>query len=148
MNIITKTSMLILLGLAFTVSQPFAQDSTKGHSDYKHKYQNSEQEVMGHQHMNMDSIKSAHKHINMKDHKNMIMNKKQDGEESIVRKGKIDLQAIDKNKDGKVYQDMMDWNVISDEPGKCPICEMTLKEVTINEAKYNLYKNGFEVKDY
>jgi len=42
----------------------------------------------------------------------------------------------------------MDWNVISDEPGKCPICEMTLKEVTINEAKYNLYKNGFEVKDY
>ena len=64
----------------------------------------------------------------------------------IIRVGEIDLQAIDKNKDGKVFQDQMDWNVISDEPGKCPICEMTLKEVTINEAKYNLYKNGFEVK--
>lgn len=147
MNIITKTLMLILLGSAFTVSQSFAQDSTKEHSDHKHKNLNTEKEGMGHQHMNMDSIKSAHKHMDMKDHKNMRMNKKQDGEESIVREGEIDLKAIDKNKDGKVYQDMMDWNVISDEPGKCPICEMTLKEVTINEAKYNLYKNGFEVKD-
>lgn len=147
MNIITKTLMLILLGSAFTVSQSFAQDSTKKHSDHKHKNQNTEQEGMDHQHMNMDSSKSAHKHMDMKDHKNRRMNKKQDGKESIVREGEIDLQTIDKNKDGKVYQDMMDWNVISDEPGKCPICEMTLKEVTINEAKYNLYKNGFEVKD-
>jgi hypothetical protein len=65
----------------------------------------------------------------------------------IVRKGEIDLKAIDKNKDGKVYQDMMDWNVISDKPGKCPLCGMTLKEVTLKEAKENLLKNNFKVKE-
>lgn len=29
--------------------------------------------------------------------------------------------------DGYVYQNQMHWNVISDEPAKCPICEMQLK---------------------
>ncbi len=64
----------------------------------------------------------------------------------IVREGIIDLKSIDANKDGKVYQDQMHWNVISDKPGKCPLCGMTLKEVTIKEAKANLKKNGFSVK--
>ncbi len=40
----------------------------------------------------------------------------------------------------------MDWNVISDKPGKCPLCKMTLKEVTLKEAKKNLVANGFKVK--
>ena len=40
----------------------------------------------------------------------------------------------------------MDWNVISDKPGKCPICEMKLKEVTIDEAKVDLEKHGFKFK--
>lgn len=40
------------------------------------------------------------------------------GEKSpLIREGVIDLQKIDKNNDGTVYQDHMDWNVISDEPG-------------------------------
>ena len=65
---------------------------------------------------------------------------------SIVRKGVIDVESIDKNKDGKVYQDMMDWNVISDVPGECPLCGMTLKEVSINEAKTNLEEHGFKFK--
>jgi len=72
--------------------------------------------------------------------------KKDTKTESVVRKGIIDLKKIDKNKDGKVFQDQMDWNVISDEAGKCPLCKMTLKEVTIKEAKKNLKKNGFKVK--
>ena len=67
-------------------------------------------------------------------------------ENSIVREGVIDVEAIDTNKDGKVFQDVMDWNVISDEAGKCPLCGMTLKEVTIDDAKKNLKKNNFEVK--
>ena len=67
-------------------------------------------------------------------------------ENSIVREGVIDVEAIDTNKDGKVFQDAMDWNVISDEAGKCPLCGMTLKEVTIDDAKKNLNKNNFEVK--
>ena len=66
---------------------------------------------------------------------------------AIVHEGMIDLMAIDKNKDGMVYQDPMDWNVISDEPGKCPLCKMELKEVTLDEAKENLIKNDFQVKD-
>ncbi len=71
---------------------------------------------------------------------------KQDHSSSIVHEGVIDVKSIDKNKDGKVYQDMMDWNVISDEPGECPLCGMTLKEVSIDEAKKNLTEHGFKVK--
>jgi len=65
---------------------------------------------------------------------------------SLIREGEIDLNFIDENKDGKVFQDQMDWNVISDKPGKCPLCGMKLKEVTIEKAKANLLKNGFKVK--
>jgi hypothetical protein len=72
--------------------------------------------------------------------------KVQTPEESIVREGVIDLNAIDKNKDGKVYQDQMHWNVISDSFAYCPICDMKLQEVTISEAKKNLINNGFKVK--
>jgi RND family efflux transporter MFP subunit len=80
---------------------------------------------------------------NMKDHD---MKSMEHSESSIVRKGVIDLNAIDENKDGKVFQDQMDWNVISDKPGKCPICGMTLKESSLHEAKENLIKHGFKVK--
>ena len=79
------------------------------------------------------------------DHQSMNMEKKQT-DSSIVRNGMIDLEIIDENKDGMVYQDMMDWNVISDMPGKCPLCKMTLKEVSIKQAKENLVKNNFKVK--
>lgn len=64
----------------------------------------------------------------------------------LIREGQIDLKAIDVNEDGKVFQDQMDWNVISDSKGTCPICNMELKEVTLADAKNNLIKNGFEVK--
>ncbi len=67
-------------------------------------------------------------------------------EESIVRTGVIDLKMIDKNNDGKLYQDMMDWNVISDEPGECPLCGMELMEMSIEAVKKNLIDNGFKVK--
>jgi hypothetical protein len=66
--------------------------------------------------------------------------------DDLVRKGKIDLKSIDQNKDGKVFQDMMDWNVISDKAGKCPLCGMTLKEVSIDEAKVNLIKHNFKTE--
>jgi len=65
---------------------------------------------------------------------------------SIVREGTIDVTIIDKNGDGKVFQDPMDWNVISDLKGDCPVCGMTLKEVTIEQAVSNLKKHGFETK--
>ncbi|MBS3945016.1 MAG: hypothetical protein KGZ42_05920 [Melioribacter sp.] len=93
------------------------------------------------------SITFAQEH-NHTDHSKMEMKKDSTKVDDIVRKGVIDLQSIDKNKDGKVFQDPMDWNVISDKAGKCPLCKMTLKEVTIKKAKENLVKNGFKVKQY
>ncbi len=92
-----------------------------------------------------DTTKMKNDNVNsMKD-----MDKKDNTEmtDPRIRKGTIDLSAIDKNKDGKLYEDIMDWNVISDEPGTCPLCGMTLKEFTIKEVKENLKKNGFEYKD-
>ncbi len=80
---------------------------------------------------------------------NMKMNNKQKNKKiksKIIRKGVIDLNAIDRNKDGKVFQDVMDVNVISDKPGTCPICGMTLKEVSIEQAKRTLEKHGFKYK--
>ncbi len=65
---------------------------------------------------------------------------------SIIRKGVIDIDAIDMNKDGKLYEDIMDWNVISDKPGTCPICGMKLQEMTIQQVKNNLKENGFKFK--
>jgi len=79
-------------------------------------------------------------------HSKMAMKKDSVKTEDIVRKGVINLKTIDKNKDGKVFQDQMDFNVISDKPGECPLCGMTLKEVTLKEAKTTLLKHGFKVK--
>jgi len=67
-------------------------------------------------------------------------------DKSIVREGTIDVTIIDKNGDGKVFQDAMDWNVISDSQEDCPLCGMTLKEVTIDQAISNLKKYGFKTK--
>jgi Cu(I)/Ag(I) efflux system membrane fusion protein len=64
----------------------------------------------------------------------------------IIRSEPIDVKAIDKNHNGKVFQDIMDWNVISDEPGTCPICGMTLKEFTVSQAVENLKEHGLKVK--
>jgi len=40
----------------------------------------------------------------------------------------------------------LDWNLISNAPGKYPHCKMTLEEVTLKQAKENLLKNDFKVK--
>jgi hypothetical protein len=79
------------------------------------------------------------------DHEPMKMEMGQSNS-TIVREGMIDLMMIDENRDGMVYQDPMDWNVISDEPGRCPLCKMELKEVTVKEAKENLLKHDYKVK--
>ncbi len=84
----------------------------------------------------------------MHDKKNMKHDKAiNKADSAIVHKGVLDLKAIDKNKDGIVFQDQMDWNVISDKPGKCPLCKMTLKEVTLENANENLNNAGLKVKD-
>ena len=72
--------------------------------------------------------------------------KTETSENSIVREGIIDVSAIDENGDGKVFQDSMDWNVISDKPGRCPLCGMYLQEFTIEEAERNIAEHGFKYK--
>ncbi len=63
-----------------------------------------------------------------------------------VRAQPVDVKALDLNRDGYVYQDPMDWNVIADKEGKCPECGMLLAKVTIDEAVKNLKDNGYTVK--
>ena len=70
----------------------------------------------------------------------------QDNDFSITRTGVIDLTAIDENKDGNVYQCQMDYNVISDKPGRDPKCGMKLEKVSLRKAKANLMKAGFKVR--
>jgi len=65
---------------------------------------------------------------------------------SIEYKGVIDVRSIDDNKDGKIYQCPMDFNVLSDKPGVDPKCGMKLQQVTIKQAEENLVKHGFKVK--
>jgi Cu(I)/Ag(I) efflux system membrane fusion protein/cobalt-zinc-cadmium efflux system membrane fusion protein len=67
-------------------------------------------------------------------------------EEKIIREGIIDVAAIDVNKDGKIFQCQMDWNVINDKKGICPTCGMELEEVTVAKAKENLVMNDYNVK--
>jgi Cu(I)/Ag(I) efflux system membrane fusion protein/cobalt-zinc-cadmium efflux system membrane fusion protein len=82
-------------------------------------------------------MKNDMKEMNMENHDHSL---------SIVHKGVIDVQSIDKNKDGKLWECPMDWNVISDESGRCPLCNMKLKEYTTDQVKNNLEKHGFEYK--
>lgn len=52
----------------------------------------------------------------------------------------MDIKSIDKNKDGKVFQCPMDWEIIKDKSGKCEICKMNLKEYDVKTAEENLNK--------
>lgn len=122
-----KITIAVIAILTFSFANAFAQDSTKMNMEHNHK---------------MEMGKDMHHHMN----EEMEMDSSESSTHSIQRTGEIDLESIDANKDGKVFQDQMDWNVISDEPGECPVCGMKLKEVTLEKAKENLTKNGFKVK--
>ncbi len=143
---LNKTSNFVvtfLVTLLITAGLSFAQEENskeQNHSDMKGHNMNHETMMdsskmkMDHNHMDHDKMMGSDNEEVMKDTK------------SIVREGTIDLAAIDENGDGKVYQDQMCWNVVSDESGECPQCGMKLKEVSLEEAKANLEENGFEVK--
>lgn len=94
---------------------------------------------------NSINTKKDKEKTNNNEHNQMKM-KEHNHSSSIVRKGVIDVESIDKNKDGKLWECPMDWNVISDEPGRCPLCNMKLKEYSIEEVKSNLDEHGFEYK--
>jgi uncharacterized protein with PIN domain len=144
---LNKTSKLVLaffITMMLATGLSFAQD----HDSKDHKHSSDKDAMNTSTEMDSTKMDMSKDHMNM-DHDKMM---KHDSEgmtkdkSSIVREGVIDLKAIDENGDGKVYQDVMDWNVISDEPGECPQCGMKLKEVSLEKAKANLEKNGFKVK--
>lgn len=96
---------------------------------------------------NMDGNKMDHSKMMNHEMKHADADKMDMKKDSSVREGEIDLIVIDKNGDKKVFQDQMDWNVISDEAGECPLCGMKLKEVTLEKAKENLIKHNYKVKN-
>ncbi len=61
---------------------------------------------------------------------------------TIIRSKDVNVASIDVNKDGKVYQCQMDYDVISDKAGTCPKCGMKLEEVTVKQAQENLKKSS------
>ena len=89
------------------------------------------------------NMKDEPKILNVKEMSYDKPEQQNENSSSIIREEPVDLLAIDKNNDEKVYKDMMDWNVISDEQGECPLCVVTLEEVSIDEAKKNLIENDF-----
>lgn len=132
-----KQLLIIVSILSFAGGYVFAQDNPDAEKKEEHK------------HMEMNHEKDKHDHMMKKEMDGHSMNndsKMMDEEESIVREGVIDLEAIDENEDGMVFQDQMCWNVISDKAGECPQCGMTLKEVSLEKAKENLEKHDYKVK--
>lgn len=57
---------------------------------------------------------------------------------SIIRSNTVDVATLDLNKDGKVFQCPMHYEVISDKQEACPLCKMDLEEVTVEQAAKNL----------
>jgi len=135
----------VLILSAVTLFAQEKPDSTK----MGHKMNHSMVDSTHHSKMMNHSMMDSTKHSKMMNHSMMDStkhSKMMKHKSSIVREEPIDLKAIDANGDGKVFQDQMDWNVISDEAGECPLCGMKLKEVSLNEAKSKLIEKGFEVK--
>jgi Cu(I)/Ag(I) efflux system membrane fusion protein/cobalt-zinc-cadmium efflux system membrane fusion protein len=132
-NIVTSSQFLI--DSESSLRAAFTQFSNEPSKDTKKQEPGKDDKAE----MNGTDMKST-------DKKGTEMKKNDEIDDPRIRKGVIDLQAIDKNKDGKLFEDIMDWNVISDEPGTCPICGMTFKEFTIKEVKENLTEHGYKYK--
>ena len=164
---IVNTLFFSFVVFLFAASSILAQDSTKPKTS-SHKQQ-MEMKVMDksmkmNSSMKMDSCMKMSSGIKMDSCMKMSGGMKMDckmkaecnkemGKDSTVKgdkpflyKGVIDLKSIDLNKDGKVYQCPMDFNVLSDKPGVDPKCGMELKEVTLKQAKRNLIMAGLKVK--
>lgn len=128
-----KQFVIAFVFVSFFGAFIFAQEKPK--TDKKDEHHKME-------HMKHDStMQKTHHEMNHKMHSESKV------ENLIIREGEINLASIDVNKDGKVYQDQMCWNVISDEPGECPQCGMILKEVSLEKAKENLLKHDYKVKE-
>jgi hypothetical protein len=86
-------------------------------------------------HMDEDHMEGTQMNEQMEDHE---MTSRSDLDSSVIRDKNVDVASLDKNNDGNVYQCPMDYEVISDEFGNCPLCNMKLKEYSVREAEKNL----------
>lgn len=93
---------IFVLLFAFALSISVEANYNVMYSGNNYEQAKSDSSKMNHKHMKQEAKTAAKKN-------------------PIVREGVIDVASIDKNKDGKVYQDMMCWNVISDEAGDSPL---------------------------
>lgn len=73
--------------------------------------------------------------MNMNDDHAMMNNNIDLHDSTIIREKGFDVSSIDTNKDGKVFQCPMHFNVISDDNNKCPSCNMKLLEYTVEKAQ-------------
>jgi len=150
-QLVITIALFSFLGV-ITLAQDKPGTEKKGnHKMMEHMKMDSTHQGMHHD-MKMDGSKESHKQMEHKKSDNDMHGMKHDmksdskDHNSMVLKGEIDLKAIDENGDGKVYQDQMCWNVLSDSKGECPLCGMMLKEVSLEKAKQNLLKNDYKLK--
>jgi rubrerythrin len=68
--------------------------------------------------------------------------------EKMAKKANVNFNAIDKNKDGKIYGCQM-CGQYSDEPGKCPSCGGDLHEMTAEDLKNHakMHKGNMKMGD-
>jgi len=72
------------------------------------------------------------------DNKQTQTAQKQDSKDMyLVRDKSVNIDSLDQDKDGNLYQCQMDYDVISDKPGTCPKCGMQLEKVSVDIAKKN-----------
>ncbi|MDX1547697.1 MAG: heavy metal-binding domain-containing protein, partial [Rhodothermales bacterium] len=57
----------------------------------------------------------------------------------------VDPARADRDGDGLVYQSPMHWSYIVDKDGQCAVCGMVLDEVTVEQARQNLRREGYRV---
>ena len=91
---------------------------------------------------------SGNNHDEMKhDNHEHEMNEKSTIKSELFREGVIDVESLDIDKDGNLYECPMDWNVLSDIEGSCPVCGMALKAFSLEDIKKNLDKYGYSYKE-
>ena len=70
--------------------------------------------------------------------KTSVTEDKRGSDSTLIRSTNVDVSSLDLNKDSKVFQCPMDYEVISDHQASCPKCKMDLEEVSVVEAQKNL----------
>lgn len=78
------------------------------------------------------------KNIEQQKNKTSTSSQREPLDSMIIHDNNIHAAKLDKNKDGKLYQCPMHYEVISDEADNCPLCKMTLEEYTVQQVEENL----------